>query len=65
MCPLRVAVVFGTRPDAIKMAPVVHALAHDARFTCIPIATGQHREMLDEVLALFGIKPEHDLKVMT
>jgi len=65
MCPLRVAVVFGTRPDAIKMAPVVHALAHDARFTCIPIATGQHREMLDEVLALFGIKPEHDLEVMT
>lgn len=65
MCPLRVAVVFGTRPDAIKMAPVVHALAHDARFTCIPIATGQHREMLDEVLALFGIKPEHDLQVMT
>jgi UDP-N-acetylglucosamine 2-epimerase (non-hydrolysing) len=65
MCPLRVAVVFGTRPDAIKMAPVVHALAHDARFTCIPIATGQHREMLDEVLALFGIKPEHDLAVMT
>jgi UDP-N-acetylglucosamine 2-epimerase (non-hydrolysing) len=65
MCPLRVAVVFGTRPDAIKMAPVVHALEHDARFTCIPIATGQHREMLDEVLALFGIKPEHDLEVMT
>jgi UDP-N-acetylglucosamine 2-epimerase (non-hydrolysing) len=65
MCPLRVAVVFGTRPDAIKMAPVVHALAHDARFTCIPIATGQHREMLDDVLALFGIKPEHDLQVMT
>ena len=65
MCPLRVAVVFGTRPDAIKMAPVVHALAHDARFTCIPIATGQHREMLDEVLDLFGIKPEHDLAVMT
>ena len=65
MCPLRVAVVFGTRPDAIKMAPVVLALAHDARFTCIPIATGQHREMLDEVVALFGITPEHDLEVMT
>lgn len=65
MCPLRVAVVFGTRPDAIKMAPVVHALTHDARFACIPIATGQHREMLDEVVALFGITPEHDLEVMT
>ena len=65
MRPLRVAVVFGTRPDAVKMAPVVHRLAHDERFACIPIATGQHREMLDEVLALFGIKPEHDLEVMT
>jgi len=65
MCPLRVAVVFGTRPDAIKMAPVVHALTYDARFACIPIATGQHREMLDEVVALFGITPEHDLEVMT
>jgi len=65
MCPMRVAVVFGTRPDAVKMAPVVHRLQHDARFICIPIATGQHREMLDEVLSLFGIVPEHDLEVMT
>ena len=65
MCPLKVAVVFGTRPDAVKMAPVVHALALDARFECMPIATGQHRELRDEVLALFGIMPEHDLEVMT
>jgi len=65
MRPLRVAVVFGTRPDAVKMAPVVHRLAHDTRFACVPIATGQHREMLDEVLTLFGISPEHDLEVMT
>ena len=65
MCPLKVAVVFGTRPDAVKMAPVVHALALDARFECVPIATGQHRELADEVLALFGIVPEHDLEVMT
>jgi UDP-N-acetylglucosamine 2-epimerase (non-hydrolysing) len=63
--PLRVAVVFGTRPDAVKMAPVVHALTTDPRFECIAIATGQHREMLDEVMALFGIAPEHDLEVMT
>jgi len=62
---LRVAVVFGTRPDAIKMAPVVHELTRDERFHCIPIATGQHREMLDEVVRLFGIKPEYDLEVMT
>jgi UDP-N-acetylglucosamine 2-epimerase (non-hydrolysing) len=65
MCPLRVAVVFGTRPDAVKMAPVILELARDARFECVPIATGQHREMMDEVLALFGIRPEHDLVVMT
>jgi UDP-N-acetylglucosamine 2-epimerase (non-hydrolysing) len=65
MRPLKVAVVFGTRPDAVKMAPVVHALALDARFECVPIATGQHRELADEVLALFGIVPEHDLEVMT
>lgn len=65
MCPLRVAVVFGTRPDAVKMAPVVHALSADSRFTCVTIASAQHREMLDEVLGLFGITPEHDLEVMS
>jgi len=47
------------------MAPVVHALATDERFTCIPIATAQHREMLDEVLTLFSVKPAYDLEVMT
>jgi UDP-N-acetylglucosamine 2-epimerase (non-hydrolysing) len=47
------------------MAPVVHALAADPRFTCIPIATAQHREMLDEVLRLFEVVPEYDLEVMT
>ncbi|HXM17181.1 MAG TPA: UDP-N-acetylglucosamine 2-epimerase (non-hydrolyzing) [Candidatus Tumulicola sp.] len=65
MCPLRVAVVFGTRPDAVKMAPVVHALSADSRFTCVTVASAQHREMLDEVLGLFGIRPEHDLEVMS
>jgi UDP-N-acetylglucosamine 2-epimerase (non-hydrolysing) len=63
--PLTVAVVFGTRPDAVKMAPVVAALARDPRFRCVTIATAQHREMLDEVLDLFGIKAEYDLGVMT
>ncbi len=60
-----VAVVFGTRPDAVKMAPVVAALSRDPRFRCVTIATAQHREMLDEVLDLFGIKAEYDLGVMT
>lgn len=63
--PIGVAVVFGTRPDAVKMAPVVAALTRDPRFRCITIATAQHREMLDEVLDLFGIKAEYDLAVMT
>ena len=62
---LRVAAVFGTRPDAVKMAPVVHALSSDERFECITIATAQHREMLDEVLRLFEVKPVYDLEVMT
>lgn len=65
MAPLRVAVVFGTRPDAVKMAPVIGALAGDRRFSCITIATAQHREMLDEVLDLFRISTEYDLAVMT
>ena len=63
--PLSVAVVFGTRPDAVKMAPVVSALSCDPRFRCVTIATAQHREMLDEVLNLFGITAEYDLGVMT
>jgi UDP-N-acetylglucosamine 2-epimerase (non-hydrolysing) len=63
--PLRVAAVFGTRPDAVKMAPVVHALGSDERFHCTTIVTAQHREMLDEVLRLFEVVPEYDLEVMT
>jgi UDP-N-acetylglucosamine 2-epimerase (non-hydrolysing) len=63
--PLNVAVVFGTRPDAVKMAPVVHRMAADKAFNCITIVTAQHREMLDEVLDLFEIKPAYDLEVMT
>jgi len=65
MAPLRVAVVFGTRPDAVKMAPVIGVLTGDRRFACITIATAQHREMLDEVLDLFRISTEYDLAVMT
>jgi UDP-N-acetylglucosamine 2-epimerase (non-hydrolysing) len=63
--PLNVAVVFGTRPDAVKMAPVVHRMVADKAFNCITIVTAQHREMLDEVLELFAIKPDYDLEVMT
>ncbi|OYT74903.1 MAG: UDP-N-acetylglucosamine 2-epimerase (non-hydrolyzing) [Armatimonadetes bacterium JP3_11] len=62
---IRVAVVCGTRPDAIKMAPVVHALRRHERFEVRLIATGQHREMLDQVLRLFGLRPDADLSIMT
>jgi UDP-N-acetylglucosamine 2-epimerase (non-hydrolysing) len=59
-------VVFGTRPDAVKMAPVVHALrARPREFQPVVAVTAQHREMLDQVLDLFGIVPDHDLGIMT
>ncbi|OVZ59866.1 UDP-N-acetylglucosamine 2-epimerase (non-hydrolyzing) [Pigmentiphaga sp. NML030171] len=56
--------VFGTRPEAIKMAPLVQALAMDKRFEAKVCVTGQHREMLDQVLDLFAIKPDYDLNIM-
>ena len=61
----KVLSVFGTRPEAIKMAPVVLKLAKDKRFTSKVCVTGQHREMLDQVLDIFKIKPHYDLNVMT
>jgi len=62
--PLDVFLVFGTRPEAIKMAPVHRALARDPRFRVKVCVTAQHREMLDQVLELFGIEPEYDLDLM-
>lgn len=56
--------VFGTRPEAIKMAPVVLELRRRAGFETIVCVTGQHRGMLDEALAVFDIRPEHDLGIM-
>ncbi|EZQ19864.1 UDP-N-acetylglucosamine 2-epimerase (non-hydrolyzing) [Halopseudomonas bauzanensis] len=56
--------VFGTRPEAIKMAPLVQALNADSRFESRLCVTGQHREMLDQVLDLFGLAPDHDLNIM-
>ncbi len=61
----RVMLVFGTRPEAIKVAPLVKAFQkHTDRFETIVCVTGQHREMLDQVLHLFGIKPDYDLNIM-
>lgn len=60
----KVLVVFGTRPEAIKMAPLVHALVADERFDTKCCVTAQHREMLDQVLELFEITPDYDLNLM-
>lgn len=64
MSQIRVMSVFGTRPEAIKMAPVLLALEKDSHTLPIHVATGQHREMLDQVLELFEIKPHVDLNIM-
>ena len=61
---IRVMSIFGTRPEAIKMAPVLLALEKDPHCEPIHVATGQHREMLDQVLQLFQIKPHVDLNIM-
>ncbi|MBR3152734.1 MAG: UDP-N-acetylglucosamine 2-epimerase (non-hydrolyzing) [Clostridia bacterium] len=61
---IKVLVVFGTRPEAIKMAPVVMALKNDNRIECKVCVTAQHREMLDQVLDAFNIKPDYDLDIM-
>ena len=61
----RIAVVMGTRPEAIKMAPVVHALRRQGdRFETVVVATAQHRQMLDQVLSIFRIEPDVDLDLM-
>jgi UDP-N-acetylglucosamine 2-epimerase (non-hydrolysing) len=62
---LRVMTVFGTRPDTVKMAPVVHALAASPGVEAIVCVTAQHRKMLDDLLELFSITPDFDLDVMT
>ena len=62
-CPLKVMLVYGTRPEAIKLAPLVAAMRDDERFNPIVVVTGQHREMLDQVHDFFGIVPDEDLDI--
>jgi UDP-N-acetylglucosamine 2-epimerase (non-hydrolysing) len=61
---MKILFVFGTRPEAIKLAPVVRCLAADPRFETRVAVTAQHRGMLDQVLKAFSIVPDHDLNVM-
>jgi len=62
---LKVLTVIGTRPEAIKMAPVIKRLRETAGLKADVCATGQHRQMLDQVLALFDLVPDYDLNVMS
>ncbi|TGD24520.1 UDP-N-acetylglucosamine 2-epimerase (non-hydrolyzing) [Companilactobacillus suantsaicola] len=65
MDKIKVMTVFGTRPEAIKMAPLVLKLKQNSdRFETITVVTAQHREMLDSVLEIFKIKPDYDLNIM-
>ncbi|GAA2745586.1 MULTISPECIES: non-hydrolyzing UDP-N-acetylglucosamine 2-epimerase [Kitasatospora] len=59
-----IAVILGTRPEAIKLAPVIRAFRDDPRFRPVVVSTGQHRQMLDETLGAFGLRPDVDLEVM-
>ena len=61
----KILLVFGTRPEAIKMAPLVKKLQQDNGHFCVQVCvTGQHREMLDQVLSVFEIRPDYDLNIM-
>ncbi|WP_271401088.1 non-hydrolyzing UDP-N-acetylglucosamine 2-epimerase [Salinicoccus roseus] len=60
----KIMTIFGTRPEAIKMAPLVLALKNDPELEPIVVVTAQHREMLDQVLDIFGITPDYDLDIM-
>jgi len=62
--PAKIMVVFGTRPEAIKLFPVVAALKADPRFTPVVCVSAQHRQMLDQVLEIAGIVPDFDLDLM-
>jgi UDP-N-acetylglucosamine 2-epimerase (non-hydrolysing) len=62
---MRVLSIIGTRPEAVKMAPVIQALSEESGIESRVVVTAQHREMLDQVLQLFQIKPDVDLNIMT
>ena len=64
MAKLKVMSVYGTRPEAIKLAPVIKALENDGRFESVAVSTGQHKEMLDQMNQMFEIDPAFDLKLM-
>ncbi|WP_044934002.1 non-hydrolyzing UDP-N-acetylglucosamine 2-epimerase [Pseudacidobacterium ailaaui] len=62
---MKVSVILGTRPEAIKLAPIILAMKANCEYTCDVCVTAQHRQMLDQVLEVFGITPDADLDLMT
>lgn len=62
--PRRICITLGTRPEAIKLAPVIQAFQKASGFDTQVVLTGQHREMVDQVMALFKLQPNHDLNIM-
>lgn len=64
MKKIKVVSIFGSRPEAIKMMPLIKELEKDNRFISKMLVTAQHREMLDQVLKIFNITPDYDLDVM-
>lgn len=60
----KIMLVFGTRPEAIKMCPLIHELESRKRFETVVCVTGQHREMLHQVLGAFHVKADYDLEIM-
>ncbi len=62
--PIRIAVVFGTRPEAIKLAPLIQQLKQNPKFETQVILTGQHREMVEQVMQLFNLSADEDLNIM-
>ena len=64
MKTIKVMTVFGTRPEAIKMAPLIHALEQAPDLESVVCVTAQHREMLDQVMDIFHLKADYDLNIM-
>lgn len=62
--PLRVCIILGTRPEAIKLAPVIQTFQHDPAFETQVVLTGQHKEMVAQVMQLFDLQADHDLAIM-
>lgn len=64
MKKIKVMIAFGTRPEAIKMLPIVKKMKYNSAFTPVTVVTAQHREMLDQVLGYFEVRPDYDLNIM-